>query len=251
MFWSNWKTVKTYLNKSYTACVFHFSSLTNSEHTHRKQLDWSKRGYCKSCISQLWGGKNFPLPWIFWHAAVELLELKQWSGKFLSMHLGHSASSALTSGPIFLPLWSWPIALRRQWLRERHPASQFIHPGCYLLQETLWFLQPNAIPPPPGRTLGTSSLFNLSGFPGGSVVKTLSVSQCRRLGSIPGLGRSPGGGNGNPLQYSTLGNPIDKGAWQATVHGVTKESGTTERLNNNHLFLKCFVPFWQGAYSFI
>ena len=41
-------------------------------------------------------------------------------------------------------------------------------------------------------------------------------------GSIPGLGRSPGEGNGNPLQYSCLGNPMDRGAWQATVHGVPK-----------------------------
>ena len=42
------------------------------------------------------------------------------------------------------------------------------------------------------------------------------------MGSIPGLGRSPGGGNGNPLQYSCLGNPVDRGDWWATVHGVTK-----------------------------
>ena len=42
------------------------------------------------------------------------------------------------------------------------------------------------------------------------------------LGSIPGLGRSPGEGNGNPLQYSCLENPMDRGPWQATVHGVTK-----------------------------
>ena len=42
------------------------------------------------------------------------------------------------------------------------------------------------------------------------------------LGSIPGLGGSPGEGNGNPLQYSCLENPKDKGAWQATVHGVAK-----------------------------
>ena len=41
-------------------------------------------------------------------------------------------------------------------------------------------------------------------------------------GSVPGSGRSPGGGNGNPLQYSCLENPMDRGAWQATVHGVTK-----------------------------
>ena len=44
---------------------------------------------------------------------------------------------------------------------------------------------------------------------------------------IPGSGRSPGKGNGNPFQYSCLGNPMDRGAWRATVHGVTKESDTT------------------------
>ena len=47
-------------------------------------------------------------------------------------------------------------------------------------------------------------------------------------GSIPGSGRSPGVGNGNPLQFSCLGNPMDRGAWQAAVHGGHKESDTTE-----------------------
>ena len=45
-------------------------------------------------------------------------------------------------------------------------------------------------------------------------------------GSIPGSGRSPGGENGNPHQYSGLGNPMDRGAWWATVHGVTKSDLT-------------------------
>ena len=49
-----------------------------------------------------------------------------------------------------------------------------------------------------------------------------SACQCRRCGSIPGLGRSPGEGNGNPLQYSCLGNPRDRGAWRAIVHGIPK-----------------------------
>ena len=54
------------------------------------------------------------------------------------------------------------------------------------------------------------------------VVKTLpaSVGDIRVSGSIPGWGRPPGGGNGNPLQYSCLENPMGKGAWQATVHGI-------------------------------
>ena len=44
----------------------------------------------------------------------------------------------------------------------------------------------------------------------------------RDVGSIPGSGKSPGGGNSNPLQYSCLGNPMDRGAWWATVHGVAE-----------------------------
>ena len=47
------------------------------------------------------------------------------------------------------------------------------------------------------------------------------------LDLIPGSGRSPGEGNGNPLQFSCLGNPMDGGAWRATVHGVAKESDMT------------------------
>jgi len=46
-------------------------------------------------------------------------------------------------------------------------------------------------------------------------------------GSIPGLGRCPGEGNGNPRQNSCLGNTVDRGAWQSTVHGIAKESDTT------------------------
>ena len=59
------------------------------------------------------------------------------------------------------------------------------------------------------------------GFPGDSVVKNPSAN-AGNLGSISGSGRSPGGGNGNPLQYSCLGNPMDRGALWATIHGVAK-----------------------------
>ena len=50
---------------------------------------------------------------------------------------------------------------------------------------------------------------------------------------IPGSGRYPGVGNGNPLQYSCLENPMDRGAWQAIVDGIAKESDTTERMNTH------------------
>ena len=62
------------------------------------------------------------------------------------------------------------------------------------------------------------------------MVKNLpaDAGDIRDTGSILGLGRSSGGGHGNPLQYSCLENPKDRGAWQATVHGVTKELDVTE-----------------------
>ena len=68
------------------------------------------------------------------------------------------------------------------------------------------------------------TLFNWRGFQGGSVVKNLPVSarDAGVTGSIPGSGRSPGGGNGNPLQYSCLNNPTAGQTWQPTVQRVTK-----------------------------
>ena len=65
------------------------------------------------------------------------------------------------------------------------------------------------------------------GFPGGSVVKN-PPANARDKGLIPGLGRSPGKGNGHQLQYSSLGNPMDRGSGKATVHGVAKDSDMNE-----------------------
>ena len=58
-------------------------------------------------------------------------------------------------------------------------------------------------------------------FPGGSAVRNMPANE-GDMGLITGLERSPRGGNDNPLQYSCLGNPMDRGAWWAAVHGVTK-----------------------------
>ena len=60
------------------------------------------------------------------------------------------------------------------------------------------------------------------GFPGGSEVKKNLPANVGDVGLIPGLGGSPGEGNGNRFQYSSLENPMDRGAWQVTVHGVSK-----------------------------
>ena len=72
------------------------------------------------------------------------------------------------------------------------------------------------------------------GFPGGSDGKE-SACNAGDMGLIPGLGRSPGEGNDYPLQYSGLENSMDRGTWQATVHGVTKN---WTRLSNFHYVIK-------------
>ena len=71
----------------------------------------------------------------------------------------------------------------------------------------------------------------LLGFPGSSVSKE-SACSAGDLGLIPGLGRFPGEGNGNPLQYSCLENPMDREAWQVTAHGA-QESDMTQQLNHH------------------
>ena len=70
--------------------------------------------------------------------------------------------------------------------------------------------------------------FYLQGFPGGSAVKNVpgNVGDTGDLGLIPGSERSPGEGNGNPLQYSCLGKPMDRGAWWDIVHGVALSTHT-------------------------
>ena len=75
----------------------------------------------------------------------------------------------------------------------------------------------------------------IRGFLGGSEVKASSY-YAGDLGSIPGLGRSSGEGNGNPLQYSCLKNPMDRGAWWIILHGVAKS--LTRLSDFTYIFLK-------------
>ena len=90
-----------------------------------------------------------------------------------------------------------------------------------------------------GVSNGRISLF-LGFFPGGSDHKECACN-VGDLGLISGSGRSPGEGNGNPLQYSCLENPMDGGAWQATVHEVA-ESDMTEQLILSYIILPFLYP---------
>ena len=94
-------------------------------------------------------------------------------------------------------------------------------------------------------------------FPSGSAVKN-PPAKTGDIGSISGLGRSPGEGNGNWLQYSYLKNPLDRGAWRATVHGVTKELGhnlaTKQKQYTKHcqthvLRSNCIYNFQKVSYN--
>ena len=84
-------------------------------------------------------------------------------------------------------------------------------------------------------------------FPDGSVVKNLPAT-ARDVGLITGLGRFSGEGNGNPLQYSCLENPMDRGAWRATVHGVVK-SRTRLATEQQHSFKRQFSEFESSSFS--
>ena len=93
-----------------------------------------------------------------------------------------------------------------------------IHNLCLTFEDFLLLIIPSKV------------LCNLTS-PGGSVVKNppASAGDAGDVGSTPGSGRSSGEGHGNPLQYSCPENPMDRGAWRATVHGVTKSQ---TRLSN-------------------
>ena len=88
------------------------------------------------------------------------------------------------------------------------------------------------------------------GFPEGSAVRNLPASAGDAC-SIPGSGRSPGEGNGNPLQYSCLGNPKDRGAWSATVHGVAKirHNFATKQYHENDRSLPLIQKYSNGPTS--
>ena len=88
------------------------------------------------------------------------------------------------------------------------------------------------------------------GFSGGSDGKE-SACNAGDLGSTPGSGRSPEEGHGNPLQYSCLENPTDRGAWQATVQGISKSQTLLKRLTLSHTCTCAYIFFVYFAEGFM
>ena len=99
---------------------------------------------------------------------------------------------------------------------HRSKASILRHSGFFIVQLSYPYMTT-------GKTTALTGRIHIYmwDFPGGSVVKNLPAN-AGNTGTIPGFGRSPGGGNGNPLQYSWLENLMDRGAWGPTVHAVIK-----------------------------
>ena len=98
-------------------------------------------------------------------------------------------------------------------------------------------------PPPPDT---------LKGFPGGSAIKNLPANardagDTKDTGSVLGSGRCPGGGNGHPLQYSCLKNPMDRGTWQATVQRVTQSCTQLKKLRTQAQ--NCVIIFIQLIFT--
>ena len=114
---------------------------------------------------------------------------------------------------------SWTLVFKLTKVKGSHVWNQI-----YVDEICNWFLREH--------------MHKARGFPGGSDGKA-SAYNTGDPGSIPGLGRSPGEGNGNPLQFSCLDNSRDRGAWQAIVHGVTKSQ---TRLSDQHTQVQGWVP---------
>ena len=149
--------------------------------------------------------------------------MQKWRPKYNAMH----GSSLPSKG------WSWDFSAGILNLRPVQPSwTQFLFISKYISSHFFfhfYFVRTFKI-----QSLSNYQVYNYSwiiyplyiynGFPGGSGVKNTpaNTGDSGDASLIPGLGRSPGGGRDNSLQYSCQRNPMERGAWQATVHGVTK-----------------------------
>ena len=157
-----------------------------------------------------------------------------------------------TQGPCYSSLLLWGCCSLTLGLRltPRTPALWEEIPKqvtAFCLMPAVHLLQEVGGPPGLGQRLCQDHLFPVTiwvlvmstgrGFPGGLVGQdsTCSAGDTGDAGLIPGLGRSPGEGHGNPLQYSCLDNAMDRGAWRATVHGVARSRTQQKPSEHTHI----------------
>ena len=128
-----------------------------------------------------------------------------------------------------------PMASR---ITELHTCTVFCRQRCFMLYKRKWDLRRGLMTTQEGQRLLRSQPIQVV-----LVVKNLldNTGDLRDTGSIPGLGRSPGGGHSNPLQYSCLENSMDRGAWGATVHGVTQSRIQLKLLSTHIIDSKVFL----------
>ena len=184
-------------------------------------------------------------------AGTEQTQLAVVPGSFLPPSVpcpGHRACTnpvwltlVISKPPQPSPCWTWPSS--RKFFTEKYHKSKLIKTE-----------KPRASP---GLVIFLHHSECWGDFPGGSVAKD-PPANARDTGSIPGLGRSAGVGSDNPLQYSCLGNPEDRGAWWATVHGVARSRTRLKQLSVCARYtagLQCCVHFcWTAkwfSYTYI
>ena len=153
-------------------------------------------------------------------------KLRKWAKLISFYHFHEGTVASVTQGQNYMTERTWQLPLF-QIITPPSPKimTKVTSTGCKSINKLI------SLP-----SLGSLHAFKCSlGSPGGSDGKRICL-QCRRRG----LGRSPGEGNGNSLQYSCLENSMDRGAWRATIHGVAK---TWTRLNNSWCVMCLFLNF--------
>ena len=183
-----------------------------------------------SSVQSLSCARLFATPWIAARQASLSITNSRSSLRLMFIESVMPSSHLILCHPLLLPRPKQKFnGIRSLWIYKLYtwthirplPAAsvphESLHPYPVSQLSSQFQIHPPSPPPQPRQ----------SGFPGGLVRKESTWNagdwpQYIGLGSIPGSGRSPGEGNGYPLQYSCPGNPMDRGVWWATVHGVTR-----------------------------
>ena len=165
--------------------------------------------------------------WTLFHHAQERLPEKVW--------IFHNSESGSDT-------WSCHFLWVTWFFHSENASMQGSSTTDFGVKDTFWFLSSWGLLSWAYSLYIWDLVISSMGFPGGSDGKE-SACSAGNLGSIPGLGRSPGEGSDYPLQYSCLENSMDKGAWQTTAHGISK---SRPWLREWHFH--CFLYKWESKY---